>query len=534
MGSKRISRTIIILFASAIISCSGNKGRPASGFEGPGPVAIAPNIINGEGELLFAGGIMSHWIYGVNLTDFYPFDINGNAEGNRIDNFSVIDEMAIGIDGRFLIAGGDSIIKIYDILKPETPSQFSLDGWITSLVSDPLDPAVFYATSWNGTDGFLYKLKVKLDSGAIIVEPTLINLPGMLPVKILLTPALLNSTPPLLYLLFKTPSSIKALDYSDLSSGYISEILFSERPEYAVPVLDGSAFYIVFEGSRLSKYTRDGVEIPQTEAQGIAELPRTIESVPMDIFVLPPASEYPERIVIPDGKGYVDLIDTMTGCPVVKTSYTYKGFTDIGTQSNPSLEEITLSSCNTKTEDWTISYRGMVFESNINTGKVFSGQDIFVDENQNFIDLKLNPGDLLSIISTEFTGDYPILEIVDQNTLRVDKIFAANEGAVVYNIKGVPYLVKGSVSGVQKNRAYESQTYLSDTGAIGFKIVPKENPATEGDTFYLNTQSERIKLEGLPYGVAVDSSNHIYISNYGSNSISVIDPTQLKVIDTLR
>lgn len=534
MGSKRISRTIIVLFLGVIISCSSNKGRPTSGFEGPGPVVIAPNLILGEGELLFAGGITSHWLYGVNLMDFYPFDINGSAEGMRIDNFSVIDDIATGIDGRFLLAGGDSVIRIYDVLNPETPSEFLLNGWVTSLVSDPLDPQVFYVTSWNGADGFLYKLKVKIDSGAIVVEPTLVNLPGMLPIKVMLTPDLLNLSPPLLYILFKTPHSIKSLDYSDLTTGFITEISFTEPPKFALPVSDGNYFYVIFDGSKLAKYSYDAIEVIQQEAPGVGETPRTIESVPMNIFLLPASDKNPEMVIIPDGKGYVDLIDSASGCPLLNASYLYKGFTDAGAESNPSLEEINVSSCNTKTEDWTISYHGKIFDSDRNTGKTYTSQDLFIDDTVNFIDLQLNPGDLLSVTTPDISGEYTVLEVIDQNTLRVDRPFSADSDAVVYNIKGVPYLVKGSESGIQKNRAYENERYLSDNGAITFKIVPKENPATEGDTFSISTIAERIKVEGLPYGVAVDSSNLIYVSNYGSNSISVIDPTQLKVIDTLR
>ncbi len=536
MGSKRISRIIIIFFAGVIISCSGNNGRPVSVFEGPGPVAIAPNVINGDGEILFVGGIMSHWLYGVNLIDFYPFDINGSADGNKIDNFSLIDDIAVSSDGRFLFAGGGAIIKVYDMLHPESPASFSITGWVTSIRSDPSDPGAVFVTSWDGRDGGLYKLKVNInESGELSVDSKQITFPDMLPLKVILNSVTLQFFPPLLYLLFKDPPSIKACNYSTPDSGFVAELPLLKRPEYAALVSDGSAFYVIFEDSTISKYERDtGTEIIQAESPGISELPRSLDGVPMNIASLPATSNYPEMVIIPDGTGYLDLLDASTGCPVVNISYTYRGFTDTGDASNPSLEEVLLSSCNTKTEDWTISYHGKIFETDKNTGETYSFQDLFVDNTVNFIDLQINPGDILSVMTSAIAGEYAILEVIDENRLRVDRTFSSDMDSIMYNIKGIPYLVKGSISGIQRKRAYENEPYISDRGAIGFKIIPKEKPATEGDTFYLSTMSERIRLEGLPYGVAVDSSNLIYISNFGTGSISVIDPSQLKVIDTLR
>lgn len=518
-----------------MLSCSGSKGRPASGFEGPGPVAIGPNVINGEGELLFAGGITSHWLYGINLTDFYPFDINGNADGNKIDNLLPIDDIALTPDGRFLLAGGDSVINVYDLLNPGTPVSISVAGWVTSLVNDPLDSAVAFATSWNGTDGFLYKLKVNINgTGEMSLESSQITFTGMLPSKIMLNTSTIQLSPPLIYILFKKPASIKGLDYSQLTSGFVKDIPLPETPAYAVPMPEGNTFYVIFEGSKLAKYTAEGIEIIQSEAPGIAELPRIIDGVPMNIAVLPPSADYPERVLISDGRGYLDILDAETSCPVLNTSYTNKGFTDAGDKSNPSLQEVSLSSCNTKKEDWTISYHGSIFETDRSNGRVSAGESILIDDSVDFIESGVISGDILSIRSGEFAGDYAIIEVVDSNTLKVNTIFLSDSQNLSYNIKGAPYLVKGSISGVQKKRAVENETYISDKGAIGFKIVSGSNPVTEGDTFHLSTTTDRIQLKGLPYGIAVDSSNLIYISNFGSNSISVVDPGQLKVIDTLR
>ncbi len=475
-------------------------------------------------------------LYGVNLVDFYPLDINGSADGNKIDNLSIINDIAVSSDGRLLFAGGGAIIKVYDLLHPESPASFSIAGWVTSLVSDPSDPRQVFVTSWDGKDGGLYRLKVNItDSGPPSLESRQTAFPGMLPLKVILNLRSLQFSPPLLYLLFKNPPSIRALDYSAPDSGFVTEIPLLKPPEYATLLNDGSAFYVISGDSTISKYERStGIEINQKESPGISELPRTLDGVPMNIAPLPSTSDYPERVIIPDGKGHLDLLDASTGCPVVNVSYTYRGFTDAGDASNPTLEEVSLSPCNTKTEDWTISYHGKIFEADRSTGRTYGSLDIFVDDTVKFIDLKVNPGDILSVSTSPVVGEYTILEVINENRLRVDRTFSSDRESVLYNIKGVPYLVRGSISGIQKKRAYENEPYSSDRGAIGFKIVPKEKPATEGDTFYLSTMSQRIRLEGLPYGIAIDSSNRIYISNYGSNSISVIDPLQLKVIDTLR
>lgn len=533
MGSKRVAIVILNFFIYFTLFCSGNKGRPTSGFEGPGPVAIAPNIFTGNGEALFVGGITSHFIYGVNLNDFYPLDINGSAEGNKLDNSFIIDEIELTGDGRFLFSGGGAYIKIYDLLQIESNYTLSIDGWLTSLARDPLSSSSIYATTWDGRDGYLYKLKVNSTEG-LTVESTRMIFPGMLPVGILLNQATLQSFPPLLYILFKSPPAIRGLDYSNPESGFVKEINLPAIPKNAILRTDGGEFYVIFEDLTLRRYRADGMEIIQTEAPGLAELPRKLESVPMQPAILPGTADYPEMVVIPDGMGFLDLFDAGTGCPVVNVSYINKGFTDAGDKSDPRIEEITLSSCNTKTEDWTVSYYGKIFDENKNNGKVRAGESIFIDESVNFVDIGIKSGDILSIISGNSAGEYAILEVIDSTTLKVNTMFQSDSDNLSYNIKGVPFLVKGSVSGIQKKRASLDEIYISDRGAISFRIIQGNYPVTEGDTFYISTKIERIVLEGLPYDVVVDSSNRIFVSNYASRSISVIDPTKLKVIDTLR
>jgi len=528
MGCKRISFAITLLVLSAILSCNSGAGRPSSNFVTPGPLAIAPNIIHGEGQILFIGGVFSHFIYGVNLSDFHPFDINASADGQNIDTLGIIKGLAVSPDGRFLFVAGMAGLTVYDILNPGASAVMSIDGDITSVVADPYAAGRAYITTWNGNIGEFRVIDTEA-AGSLSITEKRIVFPNQIPAGVFF-----KGTDSII-LLFSEPKALRMLDYANpISTVFTKEIPLSSEPGMANVVGGGETIYIVTTDAQLKKIDlNSGNEIVQNESFGYGELPLKLNGAPMGISLLPSAADYAERIAIADGMGFVDFYDSATGCPARSVSHNYKGFADAGNASNPEIQDFVLSPCNTKSEDWQVIYLGKIFDSQKNTGSVAAGSDLFVDLTADFPQL-VNSGDRLSIATEEITGDYIISEVVDANTLRVSQAFSQAQDGIAYNIKGYPYLVKGSVSGIQRARATENVPYVSGKGEIQFNIISGDNPATEDDTFSITTSSERLKAAGLPYGIAVGSNNFVYVSNYSSNTISVINPSEFKVVDTLK
>ncbi len=58
---------------------------------------------------------------------------------------------------------------------------------------------------------------------------------------------------------------------------------------------------------------------------------------------------------------------------------------------------------------------------------------------------------------------------------------------VTYDAATLSWEVEGTISGVQANRAYEDERYISDTGAISFLMASGPLPATAGDRFAFST-----------------------------------------------
>jgi len=71
---------------------------------------------------------------------------------------------------------------------------------------------------------------------------------------------------------------------------------------------------------------------------------------------------------------------------------------------------------------------------------------------------------------------------------------------VLYQEDLQSYEVEGSNSGVQQNRAYEGQRYLSDDGSISFLILPGTRPTTDGDrwSFPVNDGVIPVAIQELP------------------------------------
>jgi len=71
---------------------------------------------------------------------------------------------------------------------------------------------------------------------------------------------------------------------------------------------------------------------------------------------------------------------------------------------------------------------------------------------------------------------------------------------VIFDEGQQSYEVEGTVSGIQQNRAYEGERYLSDNGSISFLILPGTLPTTDGDrwTFPVDDGVTPIAIQELP------------------------------------
>lgn len=67
---------------------------------------------------------------------------------------------------------------------------------------------------------------------------------------------------------------------------------------------------------------------------------------------------------------------------------------------------------------------------------------------------------------------------------------------VTYDSASLSWEVDGTLSGVQANRAYEGERYISDTGAISFLIRSGTFPATDGDRFAFVTDDGLLVFRG--------------------------------------
>ncbi len=67
---------------------------------------------------------------------------------------------------------------------------------------------------------------------------------------------------------------------------------------------------------------------------------------------------------------------------------------------------------------------------------------------------------------------------------------------IAYDSATLSWEVEGTLSGVQANRAYADERYLSDTGALSFFVAPGALPPTDGDRFVIAIESGLLVFGG--------------------------------------
>lgn len=238
------------------------------------------------------------------------------------------------------------------------------------------------------------------------------------------------------------------------------------------------------------------------------------------------------------------FIDASPSNQKVKSSANSVLFVNSGAESSPTLKNLQTDDSATKTEKWTITYEGVIPDS-ISSAGVLSGTS-FTDTTKNFSTMKLK------VKSTEPTFyDYiqskdvnlSLVEIINNTTLTVE----IPEGSTLeentnldYSIKAQKsYVVYGSKSGYQTNRALENQNYASDAHEISFKIFSSMlSQTTKDDFFSLNTTeaASDMLVGNNPTKIIFKSYEdklYAYILNTESSSITVYNVTELKRYRTI-
>lgn len=123
----------------------------------------------------------------------------------------------------------------------------------------------------------------------------------------------------------------------------------------------------------------------------------------------------------------------------------------------------------------------------------------------------------------------PVLSVVNVNasTAQTEEWKLQYEG----DTKG--YLVTGSKSGEQQNRAFEGTAYTSDNGALSFTVVAGAEKTSSGDRFEFGTVvTSPLGLTGRPIDLKIDSGN-LYVVTTDPAAVVVLDLETLAVTSTL-
>jgi len=127
--------------------------------------------------------------------------------------------------------------------------------------------------------------------------------------------------------------------------------------------------------------------------------------------------------------------------------------------------------------------------------------------------------------------------------IKVKDCYIRNERwYVIYKERQDFWVVKGSKSGWQTAKAYTGQYYTTDLGQLSFIIKPGELHPSDDDQFYFFTDAgvDPVQVNQYPTGISIvpksdkpEDGYLVFVSNTGSNTISVIWSNLQKVVWTL-
>jgi len=275
-----------------------------------------------------------------------------------------------------------------------------------------------------------------------------------------------------------------------------------------------------------------------------------LSDIPRSFLGIPDDSAGIKRAIVPNVTNSINVVDLSNFKLIdqidrsgLESSATSPRFSDVLPVSAPKLLDVTTYDGITKSERWVLIFNGAIPNSYSENGAVVGVN--FSDTLAQFGTYGIIAGDVLVINPFDSAKEeVTISAITDDNNLILEKPPVAIGSNIEYQIRSNNnYVVYGSLSGLQKNRLFEGVPYTSDATLLSMNVVPSLNaPTTEGDyfTFLTNDGIDSISLrsKNLPYHSTLvvkqsDSKEYIYLSNEGSNNISVIDVSSLKEIATI-
>ncbi|MBZ0272575.1 YncE family protein [bacterium] len=137
----------------------------------------------------------------------------------------------------------------------------------------------------------------------------------------------------------------------------------------------------------------------------------------------------------------------------------------------------------------------------------------------------------------EWPPSNPALERIEVR----DCLVATERWVLTYHLPEDEWTVRGTQSGLQIARAQSDQFYVTDGGELGFSIRENEYHASDGDTFYFesNVGVAPIRVGLVPDGIAMTpfyknaDFDIVFIANTGTHNLSILYTEEIQRIGVI-
>ncbi len=219
-------------------------------------------------------------------------------------------------------------------------------------------------------------------------------------------------------------------------------------------------------------------------------------------------------------------------------------FYDVGAFSEPEVIGLSTQDGATMTESWQLIYEGSV--SNMVELDASVSGNLLDAVGVDFLASNIAVGDQVILQSGMSQETLTVSQIVDTDTVQLNNnsIFS---GSVLFTIKANDsYIVKGSISGEQMNRAVENLAYDSDQGELTFLIRDSNTyQTTSGDFFSFRTNDGitsmdtrditlRSNIVGAVYfDNTINNRNEAYLIQESTGRVLLIDLDKNNLVKTI-